>query len=216
MKNNYNLIKYMSKNWEYFIHSTTANFIDILDSGYLLPKTDISNYRDDPLTPEPYVYTHLIFNGLPQDKNLYWHYFPNKNSNFIFVIDPIISKIYEMYVCEGMYYGHCVNNKNRLLLNTSGNLKKKIPLTKIKNFILEKLNYFLKLNHKKYSYLYTHEILFPLISMQYVKKILINKNYLNKKTIISVYKAINKYPNIKFTIYDSKEPNFDIYFNDIK
>lgn len=201
----------MKKNWQFFIHTTFYNFLDILNSGYLLPKTNIDEYlKDHPIIPEQFVYTHLIFNGLPQDEKLIWNYSSNNNAPFIFIIDPNITRDIEMYLCRGVWYGQCVKNNNTLLLKTNGNSR--VP-PKIKNYILNvTLDNLYK--YKRNSYIYTHEALFPDIPTQYIKAILINKN-VSKKYLKDIKYAIDKYPNIKFIIFDHTEPNFDIYFENI-
>ncbi len=203
----------MSKNWQYFIHSTDTNLLNILKSGYLYPKIDKRNYGN--IIPEKYIYTHLIFNGLPQYEKILWHYSNNNDMPFIFVFDTSMTKEYEMHICLGLYYGSCIKNENYLLLKSNGNLKKQVSLTKVKEYIQSLLTYNLKKKYSKYTYIRTHEVLFPTISIDYVKAILINKDHL-KKHIHEVNKAIDEYPHIKFIIFDSKETNFDIYFNDIK
>lgn len=201
----------MKKNWQYFIHSTAFDFLEVLHSGYLLPKTNYEEYVNHPIIPASYVYTHLIFNGLPQNNKINWSYFKHNNTPFIFVIDPNLTKEYEMYICRGLYYGYCVKNSDSLLIHTNGT--KKVLLTKIKNYIyhttLDSLD-----KYKKNSFIYTHEALFPKIPIQYVKAILINKNMV-KQYIKQIDQAIEEYPNIKFIIFDHREPNFDIYFENI-
>jgi hypothetical protein len=200
----------MKKNWEYFIHSTNINFLDILNSGYLLPNTNLKEY--DQHIPEPYVYNYLIFNGLPQDINLYWNFY-NNNSSFVFVIDTIITKDSGLYLCNGVWYGRCVKNKDGLIMKTEGNLKKKVPLTRVKNYI--KSNTLTRLyQYKRKSYVYSHEVLFPNIPIKYIKAVLINNN-ICKKYGKEIKLAVDKYPNIKFILFDHNESNFDIYFENI-
>lgn len=202
----------MKKNWQFFIHTTDFNFLEILKSGYLLPKTNIEEYiLDHPIIPENYVYTNLIFNGLPQDKKLIWNYRLNNDAPFIFVIDPLITKYTEMYLCKGVWYGQCVKNNDLLLLKTHE--KSKVPFKKIKNYILNITNDSLY-KYKRNSYIHTHEILFSDIPIQYIKAILINKK-ISKKYLKEINYAVNKYPNIKFLFFDHTEPNFDIYFENI-
>lgn len=200
----------MKKNWEYFTHSTNINFLDILNSGYLWPNTNIKEYDDH--LPEPYVYNYLIFNGLPQDVNLYWNFY-NNNSPFVFVIDTNITKDKGLFVCNGVWYGSCIKNNDSLIMKSDGNLKKKIPLTRIKNYI--KSNTLIRFNEfKRKSYVYSHEVLFSNIPITYIKAVLINNN-ICKKYGKEIKLAVDKYPNIKFILFDHTESNFDIYFENI-
>jgi hypothetical protein len=200
----------MKKNWEYFTHSTNVNFLDILNSGYLLPSTNLKEYDDN--IPEPYVYNYLIFSGLPQDRNLYWNFYNNK-SPFIFVIDTSITKDMPFYLCSGVYYGRCVKNKDALIMKSDGNLKKKVSLTRVKNYIKNNtLHRYYEL--KKKSYVYSHEVLFPTVPIEYIKAILINQS-ISKKYSKEIKIAVDKYPTIKFSLFDDHEPHFDIYFENI-
>jgi hypothetical protein len=202
----------MKKNWQYFTHTTNYNFLDILNSNYLLPKTNIEEYlKYHPYVPEPYVYTHFIFNGLPQDKRLNWNNANKNNAPFIFVIDANIIKDVDMIMCRGLFYGKCIKNKNHLITKTSSSSK--ISLTRIKQYILN-ITLDTLYDNKRNSYIYTHEALFPDIHIQYIKAVLINKN-ISKKYIKEINIAIDKYPNITFTMFDHNEPNFDIYFENI-
>ncbi len=201
----------MKKNWEYFTHSTNVNFLDILNSGYLLPSTNIKEY--DKHIPEPYVYNYLIFNGLPQDRKLYWNFYNNNDSKFVFVIDTMITKDIPFFLCSGVWYGRCIKNNDGLVMKAAGNLKKKVTLTRVKNYIknntLNRLYEF-----KRKSYVYSHEVLFPTIPIQYIKAVLINDN-IYRKYSKEIEIAVDKYPNIKFSLFDHTESNFDIYFENI-
>ena len=201
----------MKKNWEYFTHSTNVNFLDILNSGYLLPSTNLKEYYHE--IPEPYVYNYLIFNGLPQDKHLFWNFYNNNNSPFIFVIDTMITKDIPMYLCSGVYFGKCVKNKDSLIMKSDGNLKKKVSLIRVKNYI--KNNTINRMyEYRRKSYVYSHEVLFPEIPIKYIKAILINDNF-SRKYSKEIQIAVDKYPDIKFMLYDHRESNFDIYFENI-
>lgn len=201
----------MKKNWEYFTHSTNVNFLDILNSGYLLPNTNLNEYQDH--IPEPYVYNYLIFNGLPQDENLYWNFSNRNNAPFVFVIDTSVTKELPFYLCRGMYYGKCVKHGEDLVMKSPGNLKKKVILTRVKNYIKNNIIHRLD-EYKRKSYVYSHEVLFPTIPIQYIKAILINDN-IYKKYSKEISIAVDKYPNIKFSLFDHSESNFDIYFENI-
>jgi len=200
----------MKKNWEYFTHSTNVNFLDILNSGSLLPSTNLKEYNDH--IPEPYVYNYLLFNGLPQDVNLYWNFF-NNNSPFVFVIDTSITKTHLFYLCNGVWYGRCVKKNDGLLMKSNGNLKKKITLTRVKNYIKNSTMHRMY-ELKRKSYVYSHEVLFPTIPIQYIKAVLINHN-IYKKYSKEIEIAVDKYPMIKFSLFDHRESNFDIYFENI-
>lgn len=207
----------MKHKWQYFIHSTSSDILKILKAGYILPITNLNDYSK--LYPEPFVYTHLIFNDVynlqkKYNSNFDWYWNPSINNSYIIILDYELCKEYEMYICKSPYYGSCVKNPDHLLLYSSGKLKKTPNLKKIKDHIINSTEYALNnRKSKKYSYIHSHEVLFPNISTKYIKAILINKNILNKK-ISEVYTIIEKY-NIPVYSYDDNEPNFDNYFNSI-
>jgi hypothetical protein len=168
--------------FEYFIHSTHFNSIlDILDSGELDERYTQHEDYSEPI--QNGIYALYIWDGLPE--NVIWYY----SDTIILVIDPIISKKNEMYICEHMSYGECIKKKDNRIMHTLGNRKTIPNLNRLKKHILE----------KDHTFLYQrHEVVFKgKIPLQYIKAILYNKSFIDiNDALFSKYNKPKKYINI--------------------
>ena len=165
--------------YEYFTHSMVgmSKLVDILNSGGLDEAfTDQEAYEGG--IPKG-IYCHYIWDGLPiVYPDMQWVY-----KRIIFVMDTSIAKRNEMYICDSVQYGHCVESPERRILHSNGNLKRKPNLNPLKKKILEDLHENveqkkLKRGNKKINvYLMSHEVIFKgKIPLTFVKAILIPKD----------------------------------------
>ena len=106
-----------------------------------------------------------------------WAYEP-----IIFVMDTSIAKRNEMYICDSVSYGDCVEHPESRIRHSKGNLKRKPNLNPLKKKILEDLHKNveqkkLKRTNKKMVYLFSHEVIFKgKIPLTFLKAILIPKS----------------------------------------
>jgi len=160
--------------YEYFTHGTNMHGLKaILQSGGL----------DDTFTDHEMYYTmdipngiycHYIWDGLPVYPDMKWAYNP-----ILFVMDTSIAKRNEMYICDSVNFGECVEFRESRIRHSKGNLKRKPNLNPLKKKILEDLheNVEKKTKRTKYVYLMSHEVIFKgQIPLSFVKAILLPKD----------------------------------------
>ena len=200
--------------YEYFTHGTNMHGLKaILQSGGL----------DDTFTDHEMYYTidipngiycHYIWDGLPiVYPDMQWAY-----NRMIFVMDISIAKRNEMYICDSVGYGDCVESPEARILHSKGNLKRKPNLNPLKKHILEDLHENveqkkIKRTNKSVSvYLMSHEVIFKgEIPLTFVKAILIPKsNY--KRLGNEILEEYLKQRSIKLIPYAPYTKNFHKYY----
>ena len=114
--------------YEYFMHGTQS-FKEIIESGNLdAAFTDKETY-DIPKG----VYCQYIWDGLPiVYPDMHWAY-----GLYVFVIDLSIAKRNEMYICDSVQYGACVNVPERRIFHSKGKLKQIPDFTPLRKKIIE-------------------------------------------------------------------------------
>ena len=160
--------------YEYFMHSTFA-LGAIIESGNL----DEAFTRDDYDEKIPKgIYCHYIWDGLPiVYPDMKWVYI-----NCIFVIDTSISKRNEMYICNSVQYGACLQHPEDRIMHSKGNLKHKPDFNPLQKKIVDELYENVKQKKIKRTnkdtniYIFSHEVIFKgKIPLTFVKAILIPK-----------------------------------------
>jgi hypothetical protein len=201
--------------YEYFTHST-FNLKDIIQSGGLDDAfTDKDAYDNIGIIPNG-IYCHYIWDGLPiVYPDMKWAYNP-----IIFVMDTSIAKRNEMYICDSVSYGHCVEHPESRILHSKGNLKRKPNLNPLKKKILEDLQENveqkkLKRTNKNMNvYLHSHEVIFKgKIPLTFVKAILIPKS--NYKRLGNETQRLEEYlkeRSIQLIPYAPHTKNFHKYY----
>ena len=199
--------------YEYFTHGTNMHGLKaILQSGGL----------DDTFTDHEMYYTidipngiycHYIWSGLPVYPDMKWAYDP-----IIFVMDTSIAKRNEMYICDSVNFGECVESPESRIRHSKGNLKRKPNLNPLKKKILEDLHKHVEKRTKKTKkdevvYLMSHEVIFKgQIPLTFVKAILISKsNYKKLGNEIPILEEYLKQRSIQLIPYEPTE-NFHRYF----
>lgn len=227
-----------SPKWQYFVHSTNEyNMFNILKTGAIKKRED---HEEPDVDCVPAVYCHYLFDQLPSPKNTRewyeWSY-DSYGMCIIAVIDVAVSKDLEMFVCDSMSSGNCIENKERRIMHTMGNRQKIPPLSKLRTHILNRMEKSKK--NKIISYVTSHECLFfSNIPIRYIRAILVPDMFLdinetNKSDFIEIVgekvgttitnnykKCIDYIKNnnlpIKIIGYDIKsEKNFHDYLGQI-
>jgi hypothetical protein len=148
-----------------------------------------------------------------------WAYNP-----ILFVMDTSIAKRNEMYICDSVSYGHCVEHPERRILHSKGNLKRKPNLNPLKKKILEDLHENveqkkLKRTNKNMNvYLFSHEVIFKgKIPLPFVKAILIPKSEYKKlgNDNIRRFEEYLTQRSIQFIPYAPYTKNFHKYYDSI-
>ena len=200
--------------YEYFTHSMVgmSKLVDILNSGGLDEAfTDQEAYEGG--IPKG-IYCHYIWDGLPiVYPDMQWVY-----KRIIFVMDTSIAKRNEMYICDSVNFGECVESPESRIRHSKGNLKRKPNLNPLKKKILEDLHKHVEKRTKKTKkdevvYLMSHEVIFKgQIPLTFVKAILISKsNYKKLGNEIPILEEYLKQRSIQLIPYEPTE-NFHRYF----
>lgn len=208
--------------WQYFMHVTRSpqTLLSILESGFIKGFNNcIWNY--EPLCKKG-VYCHYIFDGLPK-KLKRWNY---NNNRFILVLRPEVAKDLEMYVCNSVEYGYCVEDKDSRITHTKGRLKRMPSFQKTRKHILRRIEESTK-KTAEHSYILNHEVLFPEdVPIKYVAAILVPKQrgvkVEGKKQRMADYQqemlekyAANHGLNMKIIQYAKTDTDFHKYFEQI-
>ena len=146
-----------------------------------------------------------------------WDYDP-----IIFVMDISIAKRNEMYICDSVSFGECVESPETRIRHSKGNLKRKPNLNPLKKKILSDLQEYVE--HKKTKktkqknkdelvYLMSHEVIFKgQIPLTFVKAILISKsNYKRLGNETQILEEYLKQLSIQLIPYDPTK-NFHEYY----
>jgi hypothetical protein len=192
----------MTKKWEYLMHSSTrlknvkGDLIShIINDGFL--KNPIQKFtftfkeiKKNPKLLEynsaPFLYTQYIYSEIPLKSEQYWTFiqgiWPKLFLDYaiVFMIDIKALQDFEFYSCKGTNFGECIftKDKDSLIQHSSGNLKRKPNLSKLKNYIENELT----IKHSMDKYSNSHEILFESIPVSFIKAIA--SNFTPKQTKI--------------------------------
>jgi len=143
----------------------------------------------------PAVYTQYIFKNLNNKKD--WLYQGVKHS-IVFVINNKILKDKPFIACNSVSYGSCFFDKLKNDFYGEGNLKEIPRLNKFENKINKDI-----LN--KTDYIFSNEVLFDEIPLNYIKAILCNRK--QYKEVIKLLKEYNiDIPVIKIRV---NNPNYE-------
>ena len=204
--------------YEYFTHSFDGmrKLVDILNSGGLDETfTDQECYTGG--IPNG-IYCHYIWDGLPiVYRDMQWAYNP-----IIFVMDTSIAKRNEMYICDSVNFGECVESPESRIRHSKGNLKRKPNLNPLKKKILEDLHKNVeqkklkRTNKNMMVYLFSHEVIFKgKIPLTFVKAILIPKDEYKSLGNIPRLEEYLKQRSIQLIPYAPYTKNFHKYYERI-